>query len=96
MPNQKTRSRSIRYKLSPQRTEIENKVVMIVDDSIVRGTTSREIVKMIREFGAKKIYFVSTSPALKNPCFFGIDIPSRNELIAANLSEEEISEIPWG
>jgi amidophosphoribosyltransferase len=91
MPNQKARSRSIRYKLTPQRTEIENKVVMIVDDSIVRGTTSREIVKMIREFGAKKIYFASTSPALKNPCFSGIDIPSRKELIAANLSEEEIA-----
>ena len=91
MPNQKARSRSIRYKLTPQRTEIENKVVMIVDDSIVRGTTSREIVKMIREFGAKKIYFASTSPALKNPCFSGIDIPSRKELIAANLSEAEIT-----
>ncbi|CDZ77878.1 Amidophosphoribosyltransferase [Legionella massiliensis] len=91
MPNQKARSRSIRYKLTPQRTEIENKVVMIVDDSIVRGTTSREIVKMIREFGAKKIYFASTSPALKNPCFSGIDIPSRKELIAANQTEEEIA-----
>jgi amidophosphoribosyltransferase len=90
MPNQKARRESIRYKLTPQRTEIENKVVMIVDDSIVRGTTVREIVKMVREFGAKKIYFVSTSPALKNPCFYGIDIPSRNELIAANKTEEEI------
>lgn len=91
MPNQKARSRSIRYKLTPQRTEIENKVVMIVDDSIVRGTTSREIVKMVREYGAKKIYFASTSPALKNPCFSGIDIPSRKELIAANQTEEEIA-----
>ncbi|ARG98369.1 amidophosphoribosyltransferase [Legionella micdadei] len=91
MPNQKTRSRSIRYKLTPQRTEIQNKVVMIVDDSIVRGTTSREIVKMVREFGAKKIYFASTSPALKNPCFSGIDIPSRKELIAANQTEDEIA-----
>lgn len=91
MPNQNTRNRSIRYKLTPQRTEIENKIVMIVDDSIVRGTTSREIVKMIREFGAKKIYFASTSPALKNPCFSGIDIPSRKELIAAKLDEDEIA-----
>lgn len=91
MPNQKARTRSIRYKLTPQRTEIENKTVMIIDDSIVRGTTSREIVKMIREFGAKKIYFASTSPALKNPCYSGIDIPSRNELIAANKDEHEIA-----
>ena len=59
MPNQKARSRNVRYKLTPQRTEIENKKVLIVDDSIVRGTTSREIVKMVREFGAKEIYFVS-------------------------------------
>ncbi|KTD27140.1 amidophosphoribosyltransferase [Legionella maceachernii] len=91
MPNQKARSRSIRYKLTPQRTEIQNKIVMIVDDSIVRGTTSREIVKMVREFGAKEIYFASTSPALKNPCFSGIDLPSRKELIAANQTEEEIA-----
>ncbi|VVC76555.1 Amidophosphoribosyltransferase [Aquicella siphonis] len=90
MPNQKARSRSVRYKLTPQRTEIENKIVLIVDDSIVRGTTSREIVKMVREFGAKAIYFVSTCPPIKNPCFYGIDIPSRAELIAANHTEEQI------
>lgn len=91
MPNQKARSRNIRYKLTPQQTEIKNKIVMIIDDSIVRGTTSREIVKMVRESGAKKIYFASTAPPLKNPCFSGIDIPSRKELIAANLSEDEIA-----
>jgi amidophosphoribosyltransferase len=92
MPNQKVRARSVRYKLTPQRTEIENKNVLIVDDSIVRGTTSREIVKMVREFGARKIYFVSTCPPIKNPCFYGIDIPSRSELIAANHTEEQIRE----
>ncbi|KTC77057.1 amidophosphoribosyltransferase [Legionella brunensis] len=91
MPNQKERKRSIRYKLTPQRTEIANKIVLIVDDSIVRGTTSREIVKMVREFGAKKIYFVSTCPTIKHPCFNGIDIPSSRELIAATLTEEEIA-----
>lgn len=90
MPNQKARSRSVRYKLTPQRTEIENKKVLILDDSIVRGTTSREIVKMVREFGAKEIYFVSSCPPIKNPCFYGIDIPSRSELIAAEHSEAEI------
>lgn len=91
MPNQTARSRTVRYKLTPQRTEIENKNVLIVDDSIVRGTTSREIVKMVREAGAKQIYFASTAPALKNPCFSGIDIPSRKELIAAYKTEEEIA-----
>lgn len=90
MPNQKARSRSVRYKLTPQRTEIENKTVLIVDDSIVRGTTSREIVKMVREYGAKEIYFVSSCPPIKNPCFYGIDIPSRKELIAATYTNEQI------
>lgn len=90
MPDQRTRSRSVRYKLTPQKTEIENKIVLIVDDSIVRGTTSCEIVKMVREFGAKEIYFVSTCPPIKNPCFYGIDIPSRKELIAAHCDDEEI------
>lgn len=92
MPDQKSRSRNVRYKLTPQRTEIENKKVLIVDDSIVRGTTSREIVRMVREFDAKEIYFASTSPPIKNPCFYGIDIPSRSELIAANDTVEQIRE----
>lgn len=92
MREQEARSRNVRYKLTPQKTEIENKKVLIVDDSIVRGTTSREIVKMIREFGAKEISFVSACPPIKNPCFYGIDIPSRKELIAANLIEEQIRE----
>lgn len=92
MPNQSARKRNIRYKLSPQQTEIKNKIVLIVDDSIVRGTTSREIVRMVREFGARKIYFASTSPAIKYPCFNGIDIPSQKELIAASKDEQEIAE----
>lgn len=90
MPNQKARSQSVRYKLTPQRTEIENKKVLILDDSIVRGTTSREIVKMVREFGAKEIYFVSSCPPIKHPCYYGIDMPSRKELIAAEHTEEQI------
>lgn len=92
MPNQTVRSRSVRHKLTPQKTEIENKKVLIVDDSIVRGTTSREIVKMIREFGAKEIYFASSCPPIKHPCFYGIDMPSRRELISATHSEKQIAE----
>lgn len=90
MPDQKMRSRSVRYKLTPQRTEIENKKVLVVDDSIVRGTTSREIVKMIREFAAKAVYFVSTCPPIKHPCFYGIDIPSKHELLAATHNHQAI------
>jgi amidophosphoribosyltransferase len=92
MPDGKQRSRSVRYKLTPQKTEIKDKKVLILDDSIVRGTTSREIVKMVREFGAKEIYFASACPPIKHPCFYGIDIPSRKELIAANDTMEEIRE----
>jgi len=90
MPNQSARAQGVRYKLTPQRTEIENKKVLILDDSIVRGTTSREIVKMVKEFGAKEIYFVSSCPPIKHPCFYGIDMPSRKELIAANQSLDQI------
>jgi amidophosphoribosyltransferase len=90
MPNSKERSRSVRYKLTPQKSEIQDQKVLMVDDSIVRGTTSREIVKMVREFGAKEIYFVSACPPVRHPCFYGIDIPSRKELIAAQSTTEEI------
>lgn len=90
MPNQAARARNVCYKLTPQRSEIEGHKVLIVDDSIVRGTTSREIVKMVKETGAKEIYFASTCPPIKHPCFYGIDIPSRSELIAAKQTEEQI------
>jgi amidophosphoribosyltransferase len=92
MPNQSVRERSVRHKLTPQRLEIENKKVLVVDDSIVRGTTSREMVKMIREAGATEISLVSTCPPLRFPCFYGVDIPSRKELIAAQHSLEAIQQ----
>ncbi len=90
MPGQEERKKSVRYKLVPQELEIRDKKVMIVDDSIVRGTTSKEIVKMLREFGAEKVYFISACPPVKYPCFYGVDIPTRNELVAHKLSEDEI------
>lgn len=92
MPNHAERKRAIRYKLSPQETEIRDKVVLIVDDSIVRGTTSREIVRMVREYGAKQIYFVSAAPEIKSPCFYGVDIPDEDDLIAHKMSLDEIKE----
>ena len=90
MPDDAIRRRSVRYKLAPQETEIKDKNVVLVDDSIVRGTTSREIVKMVRESGAKSVYLVSTCPEIKHPCFYGIDIPTEAELIANKSTIEEL------
>lgn len=90
MPEQGRRQESVRFKLSPQEFEIRGKRVMVVDDSIVRGTTCREIVKMVRNSGALEVYFVSTFPPIISPCFYGVDFPTKSELIAANRSEEEI------
>jgi len=90
MSNQDKRKSAVRYKLTPQETEIKDKRVLILDDSIVRGTTSKEIIAMVREYGAKSIYFVSACPPIKFPCFYGIDIPTQSELIASKLSIEEI------
>ena len=90
MPGQQMRKKSVRYKLVPQEFEIRGKDVLIVDDSIVRGNTSKEIVRMVREFGAKKIYFVSACPPVKFPCFYGVDMPTRAELTAAKRTIDEI------
>jgi amidophosphoribosyltransferase len=92
MPGQAQRKRSVKYKLVPQETEIRGKDIMIVDDSIVRGNTSHEIVRMLRDFGAKKIYFISACPPITHPCFYGVDIPSPSELIASQYSVKEIGE----
>jgi amidophosphoribosyltransferase len=90
MPGQAQRKKSIRHKLVPQEIEIRDKKVMIVDDSIVRGNTSRQIVRMVRGMGAKEVYFVTACPPVKNPCFYGVDMPTRSELIAAQKSVDEI------
>ena len=90
MPGQNERKKSVRYKLVPQETEIRGKKVLIMDDSIVRGNTSREIVRMLKDFGAKDVYFATACPPVKNPCFYGVDMPTRDELIAGNMGEEEI------
>ena len=92
MPGQEMRKKSVRYKLVPQEFEIRDKDVLIVDDSIVRGNTSKEIVRMVREFGAKKVYFVSACPPVRFPCFYGVDMPTREELTAARRSIDEIKE----
>lgn len=90
MPGQAERKKSVKYKLVPQETEIRGKKVMIMDDSIVRGNTSLEIVRMLKDFGAKEVYFAVACPPVKSPCFYGMDMPTRGELIAGNMSENEI------
>jgi amidophosphoribosyltransferase len=93
MPGQEERKRSVKHKLVPQETEIRGKKVLIVDDSIVRGNTSREIVRMVKDFGAKEVYFVSACPPIKFPCYYGVDMPTRDELIAGKKSVDEIKKI---
>lgn len=90
-PQQSIRHFGVKLKLNPVREIIEGKRVVVVDDSIVRGTTSRKIVKMIRNAGAKEIHVRISSPPTSFPCFYGIDTPSRKELISASHSIDEIN-----
>lgn len=90
MPGQEQRKRSVRQKLSCLRSEFEGKNVLIVDDSIVRGTTSREIVEMTRQVGAHSVTFTSAAPPVRYPHVYGINMPSRRELIAAGRTIPEI------
>ena len=90
MPEQAMRAKSVRQKMNPLSVEFKDKNVMLVDDSIVRGTTSRQIVQMARDAGARKVYFASASPPVKYPNVYGIDMPTRKELIAHGKSEEEV------
>ncbi|KAJ3332251.1 amidophosphoribosyltransferase [Blyttiomyces sp. JEL0837] len=85
------REKSVRRKLNPMPMEFAGKNVMIVDDSIVRGTTSREIVQMARDSGAKRVYFASCAPPIRFPNVYGIDMPTRKELIAFNRTEDQIA-----
>ncbi len=90
MPGQAMRKKSVRQKLNAIGVEFKGKNVMLVDDSIVRGTTSREIVQMAREAGALKVYFASAAPPVRFPNVYGIDMPTRSELIATGRTDEEI------
>ncbi len=80
----------VRLKLNPVRSLLEGKRVVLIDDSIVRGTTSRKIVRMVRSAGAKAVHMRISCPPTISPCFYGVDTPSKKELIAANKSVEEI------
>ncbi|OEY67702.1 amidophosphoribosyltransferase [Marinobacter sp. X15-166B] len=93
MPGQTMRKKSVRQKLNPIDLEFRGKNVMLVDDSIVRGTTCKEIVEMARDAGAANVYFASAAPPVRYPNVYGIDMPSANELIAHNRSVEEIRQL---
>lgn len=92
-PSQELRDQGVKMKLSPVRGVVEGKRVVMIDDSIVRGTTSKRIVRMLREAGAKEVHVRISSPPIKYPCFYGIDMSTSDELIAANYSVEEMREM---
>jgi amidophosphoribosyltransferase len=90
MPGQEERKRSVKRKLNPIELEFKGKNVLLVDDSIVRGTTSGQIIKMARDAGAKKVYFASAAPPVRYPNVYGIDMPSPSELVAHNRNAKQI------
>lgn len=93
MPGQSQRKKSVRQKLNAIELEFSGKNVLLVDDSIVRGTTCKQIIQMARDAGANKVYFASAAPAVRYPNVYGIDMPSADELIASNRSEEEVQQL---
>jgi len=92
MPGQQVRKKSVRQKLNPIELEFRGKNVLLVDDSIVRGTTSKQIVQMARDAGAKKVFFASAAPPVRYPNVYGIDMPAASELVAHGRSEAEINQ----
>ncbi len=92
MPGQQMRKKSVRRKLNPIDIEFKGKTVLLVDDSIVRGTTSKQIIQMAREAGARKVYIASAAPPVRYPNVYGIDMPAANELVAHDRSEAEVAE----
>ena len=93
MPGQTERKKSVRQKLNPVKLEFLGKNVLLVDDSIVRGTTSKEIIQMARDAGANKVYMASAAPPVRFPNVYGIDMPSARELIAHDRTDEEVAEL---
>jgi amidophosphoribosyltransferase len=90
MPGQGERAKSVRRKLNTIPLEFKDRVVLLVDDSIVRGTTSKQIVQMARDAGARKVYLASAAPPVRHPNIYGIDMPSAEELVAHGRTEDEV------
>ena len=93
MPGQAVRKQSVRQKLNAISSEFKGRNVLLVDDSIVRGTTCKEIVQMARDAGANKVYMASAAPPVRFPNVYGIDMPTKDELVAHNRTVEQIREI---
>ncbi|HEY2460589.1 MAG TPA: hypothetical protein VGI16_07265, partial [Candidatus Acidoferrum sp.] len=89
-PEQRVRDFGVRLKLNPVRNLLEGKRVILIDDSVIRGTTSRKIVRMVREAGAKEVHVRISCPPTISPCYYGVDTPTREELIASSNSPDEI------
>ena len=92
-PGQENRERAVRMKLNPLRSTIEGRRVVVIDDSIVRGTTSNQLVRLLRGAGAKEVHMLSSAPMFLSPCYFGTDIPSKKELMACNHTPEEMRQL---
>jgi amidophosphoribosyltransferase len=90
MPGQSQRVKSVRQKLNPIELEFKDKNVLLVEDSIVRGTTMQHVIQMAREAGARKVYMASAAPPIRFPNVYGIDMPSARELVAHDRSVEEV------
>jgi amidophosphoribosyltransferase len=91
-PTQAMRNMKVKMKLSPMRSLIEGKSLVVIDDSVVRGTTSKRIVKMLKDAGAAEVHFRVASPMIQHPCFYGIDTPTKEELINAMMTKDEVQE----
>jgi amidophosphoribosyltransferase len=91
-PTQEMRNLKVKMKLNPMKSLIEGKSLVVIDDSIVRGTTSKRIVQMLKEAGASEVHFRVASPMIQHPCYYGIDTPTKEELINANMSKDEVCE----
>lgn len=92
-PSQEIREKAVSVKLNPLKVNVEGKRIILIDDSIVRGTTSRHLVEALRRAGAKEVHFLVASPVVKYPCYFGIDTPYRSELVGANYSIQQIGDM---
>lgn len=89
---QESRKRAVQLKLTAIASEIKGKNILLLDDSIVRGTTSKRIIEMVKEAGAKEVYFATTCPPIRYPCYYGVDFPDPKELVASNRTVEEVAE----